>query len=110
MNLAAHRLGIDPSEVRRKNFLHKGDRMPTGQVIQEEIALDILMDRALALSDYKRKKKTFELDNTEGKTPRRGIGLAIFYHGCGFTGGGEVRIASEVTVGLTKSGGVEIFA
>ena len=110
MNLAAHKLGIDPSEVRRKNFLRKGDRMPTGQLIQEEIALDILMDRALALSDYERKKKNFERDNMEGKTPRRGIGLAIFYHGCGFTGGGEVRIASEVTVGLTKSGGVEIFA
>jgi len=30
-------------------------------------------------------------------------------HGSGFTGSGEVRLASEVTMALTKRGGVEIF-
>src|SRR5216117_1031014 len=55
MNRAASELGIDPAEIRRRNFLRKGDSMPTGQVIKEDIDLGMLMDRALALSDYRRK-------------------------------------------------------
>src|SRR5215467_5457605 len=62
----------------------------------------MLMDRALELSDYRRKRA----QATSGK----GIGLSVFFHGSGFTGGGEVRLASEVSLGLTPQGGVEIFA
>src|SRR4030095_7224782 len=31
----------------------------------------------------------------------RGLGLALFFHGSGFTGGGEVKLASEGTLELT---------
>jgi CO/xanthine dehydrogenase Mo-binding subunit len=102
MNRAAAELGIDPAEIRRRNFLKKGDSMPTGQVIKEDIDLEMLMDRALELSDYRRKRAQ--------ATPGKGIGLSVFFHGSGFTGGGEVRLASEVSLGLTPQGGVEIFA
>jgi CO/xanthine dehydrogenase Mo-binding subunit len=101
MNRAAAELGIDAAEIRRRNFLRKGDSMPTGQVVKEDIDLEMLMDRALELSDYRRKK-------TAAK-PGKGIGIATFFHGSGFTGGGEVRLASEVSVGLTAQGGVEVF-
>jgi CO/xanthine dehydrogenase Mo-binding subunit len=102
MNRAASKLGIDPAELRRRNFLRKGDSMPTGQVITEDVDLDMLMDRALALSDYRRKR-------AQG-TPGKGIGISVFFHGSGFTGSGEVRLASEISLGLTPQGGVEIFA
>jgi CO/xanthine dehydrogenase Mo-binding subunit len=102
MNRAAAELGIDPAELRRRNFLRKGDSMPTGQVIQEDIDLESLMDRALQLSGYDRKRGT--------NRPGKGIGLACFFHGSGFTGGGEVRLASRVSVGVTPPGGLEVFA
>jgi CO/xanthine dehydrogenase Mo-binding subunit len=102
MNRAASELGIDPAEIRRRNFLRKGDSMPTGQVIEEDIDLGMLMDRALVLSDYHRKRAE--------RTLRKGIGLSVFFHGSGFTGSGEVRLASEISLGLTPQGGVEIFA
>src|SRR5262249_53890928 len=51
MNRAADELAIDPAEIRRRNFLRKGDRMPTGQVVKDELDLGYLMDRALELSN-----------------------------------------------------------
>lgn len=109
MNRAAHELGIDPAEIRRRNFLRKGDSMPTGQVIEEDIDLEMLMDRALELSDYRNKRRQYDEWNRQQKTERRGIGVSVFFHGSGFTGSGEVYLASELSMALTLHGGVEIF-
>src|SRR5262249_62368110 len=35
---------------------------------------------------------------------RRGIGLSLFFHGSGFTGGGEVKLASKASLALTERG------
>jgi CO/xanthine dehydrogenase Mo-binding subunit len=110
MNRAALELGIDPAEIRRRNFLHKGDRMPTGQVMKEDIDLDMLMDRALEKSGYHLKRAAFEEFNRQETSRRRGIGLSVFFHGSGFTGSGEVRLASEVSMRLTEAGGVEVLS
>lgn len=109
MNRAAHELGMDAAELRRTNLLRKGDRMPTGQMIDEEIDLELLLDRALELSSYRSKRAEFEQADAL-RTPRKGIGLALFFHGSGFTGSGEVRLASELSMALTAQGGVEVFA
>ncbi|HYV40549.1 MAG TPA: molybdopterin cofactor-binding domain-containing protein, partial [Thermoanaerobaculia bacterium] len=34
----------------------------------------------------------------------RGIGLSLFFHGSGFTGGGEVKLASKASLELTERG------
>ena len=34
----------------------------------------------------------------------RGIGLSLFFHGSGFTGGGEVKLASKAALALTERG------
>ena len=34
----------------------------------------------------------------------RGIGLSLFFHGSGFTGGGEVKLASKASLALTGPG------
>ena len=45
-------IGMDPIELRRRNFLHDGDTTATEQVMREPVILDQLLDRALAESDY----------------------------------------------------------
>jgi CO/xanthine dehydrogenase Mo-binding subunit len=110
MSRAAQELNIDPAEIRRRNFLHKGDRMPTGQVISEDIDLEVLMDRALEKSRYRTRRRACDESNLQGTSRRRGIGLAVFFHGSGFTGSGEVRLASELSMRLTAKGGVEVLA
>ena len=110
MNRAAQELGIDPAEIRRRNFLRKGDRMPTGQLIKEDLDLPMLMNRALARADYHRTLQHFDRINRESRRKKRGIGLSCFFHGAGFTGGGEVFLASKLSVRLSEQGGVEVLA
>jgi len=109
LNRAAHELDLDPAEIRRRNFLRSGDAMPTGQVIKEDIDLERLMDRALARADYHRRRREYEEDNLRGAR-RRGISLSVFFHGSGFTGSGEVRLASKAGVRITEEGHLEILA
>jgi len=110
MSRAAQELQIDPAEIRRRNFLRQGDRMPTGQVVRDEVDLARLMERALTLSRYHEKRNEFERCNADDARRRRGMGLSVFFHGSGFTGSGEVRLASQLTMRLTEEGGVEVFA
>ena len=68
------------------------------------------MDRALASSNYHKPGDWNSPLNGETKSKRKGISLATFFHGSGFTGSGEVRLASELSMRLTDLGGVEILA
>jgi xanthine dehydrogenase molybdenum-binding subunit len=45
-------LGLDPAEVRRRNFVERGDRRVTGEELDTEVALEECLDEALkALGD-----------------------------------------------------------
>src|SRR6202795_1132616 len=46
MDALAHALGLDPPELREKNFLRKGDSIATGQVLESEPMLGETMRRA----------------------------------------------------------------
>ncbi len=91
MDRIAQVVGISPIEVRRRNFLKPGQTTTTQQVIREQIDLNHLLDRALELSDYAAKKKRFAEENKTA-TRKKGIGIAAFLHGAGFTGSGNVRV------------------
>jgi len=55
MDLLAERLGIPPLELRARNFLRKGDRLPTGEKIETHVALPEASRCALdALGDRSR--------------------------------------------------------
>jgi len=84
--------------------------MPTGQLIKEDLDLPMLMDRALTRADYHQRRQHFDHANREDRRIKRGIGLSCFFHGAGFTGGGEVFLASKISVRLSERGGVEVLA
>jgi len=108
MNRIAHVVGISPVEVRRRNFLKPGQTTTTQQVIREEINLHHLLDRALELSDYAAKKKRFAEENKIGAR-KKGIGIAAFLHGAGFTGSGERYLNSLVGVEALADGTVRVL-
>lgn len=111
LDRVAERLGLDPIELRRRNLLRTGDTTAVGQVIHEPIDLDALVDTALRESDYAAKRERFTRENAAAKGPlRKGIGLSVFYHGAGFTGSGEVRLASVADVEATRDGRVRVLA
>jgi CO/xanthine dehydrogenase Mo-binding subunit len=108
MDRIAQVAGISPVEVRRRNFLKTGQTTTTQQIIREEIDLNHLLDRALQLSDYAAKKKRFAQEN-KGGTRKKGMGIAVFLHGAGFTGSGERYLNSLVGVEAGADGVVRVL-
>ena len=97
MERIADALGMDPVAFREHNALVAGDTTATGQTLTgDSSALEVLRE-AVRRSDFHRKR-------IEYKGTNRGIGLALFFHGAGFTGSGELRLASKARLELTATG------
>ncbi len=105
----AQAAGLSPEEFRRRNFIRPGETTATGQVIREPIDMNHLLDRALRESGYAAKREKFARENP-GRSRKKGIGLAAFFHGAGFTGSGEEYLASVVEAEATAEGKVRIMA
>lgn len=108
MDIAAHQMGMNPMELRRRNLLRMGDTTATGQVIREPIDLPGLLDRCLDHLDYTRKHAAHQA--ASGGPIKRGLGVATFMHGCGFTGGGETYLASVAGVEGRADGKIHVLA
>ena len=110
LDVIALRLGLDPAELRRRNLLVDGETTATTQTISDGVDRRALQDRALELASYRDKREAYASFNRDHAFLRRGIGLATFHHGAGFTGNGEVDLASEVEVASLPDGRVEVLA
>lgn len=108
MEQIALEVGIDSAEIRRRNFLHEGDSTATEQIIREPLILDKLLDRALKESDYVAKRAKFARNNPQSPI-KRGMGLAAFYHGAGFTGSGERYLNSLAGIDVPPNAKVRIL-
>jgi CO/xanthine dehydrogenase Mo-binding subunit len=109
LDRVADAVGLAPDKFRRRNFIHQGETISVGQVIQEKVDMERLMNRAFELSGYYVKRKRFATENP-GRIIRKGIGFASFFHGAGFTGSGEEHLASEVAAEATRDGRVRVMA
>jgi CO/xanthine dehydrogenase Mo-binding subunit len=97
MERIAEALGIDSARLRERNALRPGDTTATGQRLGEDCSARQVLREAMRKSGYRRKRKAFA--GTD-----RGIGLSLYYHGSGFTGSGELKLASRASVELTATG------
>jgi CO/xanthine dehydrogenase Mo-binding subunit len=97
MDRVAEALGMDPVAFRERNALRPGDTTATGQVLRNDCSAGAVLTEAVRRSDYHRKRREYVGTN-------RGIGLALYYHGSGFTGSGELRLASKAKLELTPTG------
>ncbi len=107
MDIAARRMDIDPVELRRLNFLKDGLTTATGQVIADGVDMDELLDQALAETEFIKKRHRFAEEN-KSSSLKKGIGLATFFHGGGFTGSGERDMASIVSLEIDQEGFLHI--
>ena len=124
MSRLAERLGLSPAELRRRNVYRLQDTTPTGQVLRESVAGEEVLERAVESSVYERSRDRNAREASErlgsGTIPagplrsgdRRtanGIGIALAWHGAGFTGSGEVYLASVASVELTADGRIRVL-
>jgi CO/xanthine dehydrogenase Mo-binding subunit len=108
MDRIAARLGLDPAELRRRNLLRDEESTATGQIIRDGTDRRAVLEHALTLADYDSKRAAHARYNVSSAVTRRGIGVATFHHGAGFTGSGEVMLASRLDVAGLSDGSVEI--
>ena len=108
MDRIAQTVGLSAVEIRRRNFLQPGQATTTEQVVREPIDLGKLLDRALEVSDYHAKKRSFAKQNQIAGS-RKGMGIAAFLHGAGFTGSGERYLSSVVGVEGCADGSVRVL-
>jgi CO/xanthine dehydrogenase Mo-binding subunit len=106
----ARSLGLAPLEIRRRNYLKAGAVMATGQVVRDPIDMAALTDAVRERLGGAAREADIAAFNAAHAHLRRGLGYAAFYHGAGFTGSGEERLASQVAVRLADDGAVEVLS
>ncbi len=104
-------LGIDSLALRQKNIFQLGSTTITGQRLLESVGAQECLKKTVSRSGYAAKRKEYDRWNLNPKNPSwKGIGLAVCHHGAGFTGAGEVYLASRAGIALTKKGELIILA
>jgi CO/xanthine dehydrogenase Mo-binding subunit len=127
VNRIAEALGISPLALRRRWVYRPGDTTPTGQLLGESVAGEEVLQRAAEAAEFERVRV-----RTEGARRKRGfaesgapapaspysggetrtahgIGLALAWHGAGFTGSGEAHLASVASIELTGDGRIVVL-
>ena len=124
LNRIAEALELSPLEIRRRNVYQVGDTTPTGQVLRGSVAGEEVLERAAEAAEFERLRGRHDAararrsgSGTVPGSPLRtgreriasGVGLALAWHGAGFTGSGEVRLASVASLELTAEGEISIL-
>ncbi|MEA2027610.1 MAG: xanthine dehydrogenase family protein molybdopterin-binding subunit [Campylobacterota bacterium] len=100
MDICAKRLGISPIKIRKINLPHQDTLSITKAKVRQYERYNNIFKYAIKDSGFKVKRAN--------KKPNRGVGIALFMHGGGFTGDGEAFLDSKVRLVLRKNGKVEI--
>jgi YD repeat-containing protein len=87
--------GEDPLAMRKRLALRSGDTTATGQVLGASVGTEEVIAA---------------VEKVAGAQRRRGRGYAFYFHGAGFTGSGEQRLAGRATVAITPAGRYEVRA
>ncbi len=125
VNRIAERLRLSPAEVRRRWAYEVGDRTATGQLLRASVAARDVLERAVEASGFEQARararartggeaaadagRAGALDDGPGVAVASGVGLALGWHGAGFTGGGERRLASVAALELTAEGRIVVL-
>jgi CO/xanthine dehydrogenase Mo-binding subunit len=122
VNRIAEALGLSPLELRRRWVYREGDETPSGQILRESLGGEEVLERAAEAGEFERIRafdppRRREARRSAGGGRRRwprartahGIGLALAWHGAGFTGSGEVKLASVASLELTDDGRIRVL-
>ncbi len=112
VNRAAELMGVSPLELRRRWAYRIGGVTPTGQVLHESVAAHEVLEAAAEAADFERHRaqtRAAREGRHGGARVGSGIGLALAWHGAGFTGSGEVHLASVASLELTDDGRIRVL-
>ncbi|SDH96707.1 xanthine dehydrogenase family protein molybdopterin-binding subunit [Desulfosporosinus hippei] len=93
MDHLAKEMGLDSLELKQKYMVKQGDATSTGGKYHFHVPLPEMIEQIDELTNYREKRRQYR--NQTGRY-RKGIGMSLFFHGCGFTGSGERDIIKAV--------------
>jgi CO/xanthine dehydrogenase Mo-binding subunit len=94
----AKELNQDPLKFRMDLLAKQNDKTSTMGIFRDPILMPEMIDRIRKESNYDEKIEKYSKENNY-----RGIGMSMFFHGCGFTGSGE-KDTIKAKVRLKKDG------
>lgn len=112
INRIAEALDASPLDLRRRWVYREGDITPTGQVLRESVGGIEVLEAAAAEAGFDRahaQTRAMREGRTDAARTASGIGLALAWHGAGFTGSGEVKLASVASVEITAEGRIRVL-
>lgn len=108
MNHVAKKIGDIPLDFKKKYLVKAGDTTSTSGIFHSDVKIKEMIEKAETMSGFNEKYNKYK-DCNNGII-RKGIGMSIFLHGCGFTGSGERDfIKAKVKLFKYKDGRVEIL-
>jgi carbon-monoxide dehydrogenase large subunit len=96
VDLMARELGMDPVEIRRKNFVHDFPHPNNFGLVYDSGDYDKTLDRALELVDYAGQRRRQAELRTQGRY--LGIGLSTYVEICGLGPSGPTAAAAGVAL------------
>src|SRR5258706_1426920 len=94
----------DSLAIRKRLALRRGDTTSTGQVLGESVGTDEVIDAIERAAGEPPAR-----DGARNGAPvKRGRGVAFYFHGAGFTGSGEQKLAGKATVAALDGGRFEV--
>ncbi len=116
MDRIAGAVGLDPFEIRARNVVRPGDRLPTGQTLGDSTFARQCLEAVEVRTRFRSRWREIEERRASGdplqtrdEGPLAGIGLSLYFHGAGFTGNGERMMRSPVTARLLRDGRIEVL-
>ena len=97
--------GEDPLALRKRLALRSGDTTSTSQLLTFSVGTDEVIT---AIEQAAGAPPVRDGTSRAGSPVRRGRGVCFYFHGAGFTGSGEQRLAGRATIALTTAGRFEV--
>jgi len=81
MDLLAEKLGLDPVEFRLRNVLREGSLTITSQLLEHSVGVGELVKKIAEVSGWRKKREEYGEFNNRSSRFKRGIGIALGWHG-----------------------------
>lgn len=110
MDMLADKLGMTPTELRRKNLLRNGDTSGTGHVLDfHEVSILEVMEKAVAEFDFDRKFAQYKEENKDPKRRiRRGVGIATSIRGASIGADGNGFDVARILIEIMQDASVHV--
>ncbi len=108
MDELADKLGMSPTDLRRKNILVNGDTSPAGHVMDfHEVSMLSVMEKAAEELDFDRKFAQYKEENKDpNRRVRRGVGIAVSMRGASVGADGNGFDVARILIEVMKDASV----